>query len=52
MILDATERFNVRQAAIRSENAKNALMFLASKSPEMKEVLTDLAKQERQRRSK
>lgn len=50
MILDATDRFTARQAAIRSENAKRALLFLAEKSPQIKEALVDLAKQELARR--
>lgn len=55
MVIDGRDHFTKRQAAVaaeRSGNAKRALMFLASKSPEMREVLTELARQEVVRRQK
>lgn len=50
MVVDSVDRFKARQAQVRSENAKRALLFLASKSPEMRELLTSLAKLELERR--
>lgn len=53
MVIDGQDRFIKRQATVeaqRSGNAKRALMFLANKSPELREALTDLAKQEVARR--
>lgn len=50
MILDAAERFTARQASVLSENAKKAILLLASKSPQIKEAILSLAKQERARR--
>lgn len=54
MLVDAADRFNKRHDAVlaqRSANAKRALIFLASKNPQMKEALVGLAKLELERRN-
>ena len=55
MVVNAADRFNKRHDAAlaqRSANAKRALMFLASKSPQMREAIAGMAKLEQQRRNK
>lgn len=54
MVVDAADRFTKRHDAVlaqRSENAKRALMFLASKSPQLKEAIVSLAKLEQEKRN-
>lgn len=53
MVVNAADRFTKRHDAVaaqRSENAKRALMFLASKSPQMREAIADMAKLEQAKR--
>lgn len=53
MVVDAADRFTKRHDAVlaqRSANAKRALMFLASKSPQMREAITDMARLEQAKR--
>jgi len=54
MVVNAADRFIKRHDAVvaqRSENAKRALMFLANKSPQMREAITELAKLEQEKRN-